>query len=122
MIAIHRQQVNRIVVILRPKLPFLNWISGVEPGLRLTLAELRREQDALLLTIPEIESTLGAKAWAFRNWDMLFDKSLFDWYTDEQYWPKSRDLALFQEWFDVEWHPIVWDLSQSNLTKSSGYM
>jgi hypothetical protein len=75
----------------------------------MTLAELRREQDALLLTIPEIESTHGAQAWAFRNWEMLFDKSLFDWYADEQFWPKSRDLALFQEWFDIEWHPIVWD-------------
>lgn len=107
-----KNQVNRIVVVLRPKSPFLTWIFEVEPDIALTLEQLRGEQDAILLSSPDIETIQGAKEWAYRNWETLFDKSLFDWYTDEKYWPQSRDLALFKDWFDIEWHPIVWDLSR----------
>ena len=112
---IHKNQVNRIIIVLRPKSPFLTWISSVEPDIALTLDELRDEQDAMLLSLSDIETIQGAKNWAYHNWEMLFDKSLFDWYTDEKYWPESRDLALFKDWFDIEWHPVVWDLSRGSL-------
>lgn len=92
---------------LRPKLPFLNWISKVEPSIELTLEELRCEQDALMLNISEFESIQGVREWAYQHWEMLFDKSLFDWYTDERYWPQVRNLMLLKDWFDVEWHPVV---------------
>ena len=117
MTEIDRYQVNRIIVILIPKLPFLNWITTVEPDVMLTLEELRLEQDALLLPITEIETMEEAKAWAYSNWRILFDKALFDWYTDERYWPQGRTLALFKQWFDIEWHPVVWDLSSTPLQK-----
>lgn len=110
-----RKQVNRTVVVLRPKLPFLKWIATVEPDISLTLEQLRAEQDAMLVFSPEIETIHGAQEWAYRNWQRLFDKSLFDWYTDEKYWPQGRDLALFKVWFDIEWHPIVWDLSSESI-------
>jgi hypothetical protein len=114
---IDRYQVNRVIVILIPKLPFLQWIFAVEPGLELTLDELRAEQDALLLSISEIETLQGAKAWAYRNWKVLFDKALCDWYTDERSWPSARTLAMFEQWFDIEWHPLVWDLSSTQIEK-----
>lgn len=114
---IDRYQVNRVIVILIPKLPFLQWIFTVEPGFKLTLDELRAEQDALLLSISEIETLQGAKAWVYRNWKVLFDKALCDWYTDERYWPSARTLAMFAQWFDIEWHPIVWDLSSTQIEK-----
>jgi hypothetical protein len=114
---IDRYQVNRVIVILIPKLPFLQWIFTVEPDLQLTLDELRAEQDALLLPISKIETLQGAKAWAYRNWKDLFDKALCDWYTDERYWPSARTLAMFEQWFDIEWHPLVWDLSGTQIEK-----
>jgi hypothetical protein len=114
---IDRYQVNRVVVILIPKLPFLQWIFTVEPGLELTLDKLRAEQDALLLSILEIETFQGAKAWAHRNWKILFDKALCDWYTDERSWPSARTLVMFEQWFDIEWHPLVWDLSSTQIEK-----
>lgn len=118
---ITRYQVNRVIVILIPKLPFLQWIFTVEPGLELTLAELRAEQDALLLSILEIETLQGAKAWAYRNWKVLFDKALCDWYTDERTWPSGRSLELFEQWFDIEWHPLVWDLSNIQIEKIDAF-
>jgi hypothetical protein len=75
----------------------------------------------MLLSLSDIETIQGAKEWAYRNWVMLFDMSLFDWYTDANYWPQSRDLALFKDWFDIEWHPIVWDLSLEPLQAMDGH-
>jgi hypothetical protein len=118
---IDRYQVNRVVVILIPKLPFLDWIVTVEPEIKLTLDELRDEQDALLLSISDIETLQGAKDWAYRNWKVLFDKALCDWYTDERYWPPARTLAQFEQWFDIEWHPLVWDISSTHIEKMDWY-
>jgi hypothetical protein len=81
MIQIDRYQVNRVVVILIPKLPFLQWIFTVEPDFKLTLDDLRVEQNALLLSLSEIETVQGAKAWAYLNWKVLFDEALCNWYT-----------------------------------------
>ncbi len=114
---IDRFQVNRVIVILIPKSPFLQWIFTVEPSLQLTLDELRAEQDALLLSISKVKTLQEAKAWAYRNWKDLFDKALCDWYTDERYWPSARNLAMFKQWFDIEWHPLVWDLSSTQIEK-----
>jgi hypothetical protein len=114
---ISRYQVNRVIVILIPKSPFLEWTYTVEPSLGLTLDELRAEQDALLLNISDIETLQCAKAWAYCNWKVLFDKALCDWYTDERYWPSARTLAMFEQWFDIEWHPLVWDLSSTQIEK-----
>lgn len=35
---------------------------------------------------------------------------LWAWHTDETYWPKKRNLALFREWFDIEIHSEVIDM------------
>ena len=36
---------------------------------------------------------------------------LVDWYTDESLWPKKRSLKMFREWFDIQYHSMVWDLA-----------
>jgi hypothetical protein len=46
----------------------------------------------MLLSLSDIEAIQVAKEWAYCNWVMSFDMSLFDWYADENYWPQSRDL------------------------------
>ncbi len=57
----------------------------------------------------------GAKAWAYWNWKFLFDRALYDWYNDERPWSLARNLALFEQWFDIEWRPLGWDLSNKQI-------
>ena len=43
--------------------------------------------------------------------DFVFEEELCAASTDETIWPKRRDVNTFLEWFDVEFHGIVFDLT-----------
>ena len=40
----------------------------------------------------------------------IFEEQLGDWWNDEKDWPKNRNMTLFKQWFDVEFHSVVIDL------------
>ena len=40
----------------------------------------------------------------------VFEAELGSWYTDPAVWPQHRDLKMFLEWFDIEFHSDVCDL------------
>lgn len=112
MSAYPRFTINRDLVILLPKQPVLDWIMRVDPNPpRLTLAELRQEQDAFLIPEETLQGIEDAERWVHRRWKMFFELFLQGWYTDESWWPNNRTLKMFKEWFDVQYHSMVWDLS-----------
>ncbi len=107
-----RFTVNRGLVMLLPKQPVLDWIMRVDPNpLQITLAELRREPDSFLVSQRSVETGESAERWVQRRWKMFFELFLYDWYTDESWWPKARSLKMFNEWFDVQYSSMVWDLA-----------
>lgn len=108
-----RFTINRSLILLIPRQPVLDWIKRVDPEpLNLTLEDLRQEQDAFLLDQGSIESVEDARRWVHRRWRTFFEQYLYDWYTDESWWPQNRSLKMFRDWFDVEFHSMVWDLSK----------
>ena len=111
-----RFTVNRGLVILLPKQPVLDWILRVDPNPPdITLSELRSEPDSFLVPQRGIETEQDAERWVHRRWKMFFELFLFDWYTEESWWPKQRSLKLFKEWFDIQYSSMVWDLSDESL-------
>lgn len=62
-----------------------------------------------------IETGESAQRWVHRRWKMFFEPFLYDWYTDESWWPKVRSLKMFKQWFDVQYSPMVWDLADEPL-------
>ena len=42
---------------------------------------------------------------------MFFERYLDEWYTEESWWPKNRSLKMFKQWFDIQYHSMIWDLS-----------
>ena len=111
-----RFTVNRGLVILLPKQPVLDWIQRVDPNPPdMTLAELRSEPDSFLVPQRGIETEQDAERWVHRRWKMFFELFLFDWYTEESWWPKQRSLKLFKEWFDIQTSSMVWDLADESL-------
>jgi len=97
---------NRGVVIVRPRQPFLDWAAGLDDsGL---VPDPNGEQTVYL--IPGYEDDEGA-------WEILailhpaiFENELYGWHTDEAAWPQERDFAMFKKWFAVELHSVVEDL------------
>ena len=48
-------------------------------------------------------------------WKIFFEHSLNEWFTDETMWPKNRTRKMFHEWFDIEFHSMVWDMEEEPL-------
>jgi len=113
-----RFTINRSLVILRHKQPFLDWLMSADPNppKHLTLASLEEDGDAFLIPgEPTVANEADAVKWVEKRWAMLFEHVLSNWLTDEDLWPKNRTLKLFRKWFIVEHRSMVWDLTNEPL-------
>jgi len=101
--------VNRGVVILRYKDPFVQWIKEADPkkdSTEVTMASANEECTVYLISDGDAENI---DRWIRENHGVLFEGELEGWYTDESLWPKKRDYKTFKEWFEVECHSVVLD-------------
>ncbi len=101
--------INRSVVVIKAKLPFLEWTQGLPDPLEgLTLERLHDDSHAYLF--PEWDTHAEREELLADVYNHLFEHELFGWHRDERAFPKRRTLAMFREWFDVEFHSVVVDL------------
>jgi len=116
-----RFQINRAVVILRYKQPYIDWVRRVGPDpIKLTLEDANDDSEAFLVPTYEspvdaIDCTEDAVKWVEKRWRMFFEHILGSWIIDESEWPRQRTLKMFREWFDVEYRSMVWDLCHEPL-------
>jgi len=102
---------NRSALLVRPKQPFLDWAaslddSGIVPAI---------DDEQTIYLIPEYDNddAAGILKLVFAE---VFERELFEWHTDEAAWPRDRTLALFRDWFDVQFHSVVEDLCDFEIT------
>jgi hypothetical protein len=100
---------NRSLVIIRPKEPFLFWLNQVpnDDGIELTLSQICSDCTSLL--IDEYQEPEEAIQWIDEHFEKIFEMELSSWYDDETLWPQDRSLKTFWEWFHVEVHSTVVD-------------
>ena len=105
--------INRCLVIVRPKQPFLDWVQSVDYDAELTLEEIREDPTAYL--VPEYE--LNSEQSQILEWgyDLMFEQELSSWYTDPKLWPPDRNLEMFLQWFEVEFLSLIFDLVDAPL-------
>lgn len=102
---------NRAVLIVRPRQPFLDWAAQLDDsGL---VPNVEGEQTVYL--IPQFDDDDEAQKVLGRVFAEVFERELFDWHTDEAAWPQKRTLALFRKWFTIELHSVVDDLCDYKL-------
>lgn len=100
--------INRGIVVLKPKSPFVDWANKTGDGnLLLTLGEIAGDSTAYL--IPEIEGDEELTEFLEQSYLMLFEQELFEWSRNESDWPINRNLITFLEWFEIEFHSTVID-------------
>ena len=49
------------------------------------------------------------------NYDRLFESDLAAWYRDPSLWPEDRTWEMFCDWFEVEWHSMIFDTADEAL-------
>jgi hypothetical protein len=103
------RSVNRSVLVIRAKEPFREWILSLpEQPVNLTLEEINDDNTVYL--IPEYEEDKDREKLLKKKYMEIFCELLEDWCLDETYWPKSRTIATFKKWFNVEFHSLAIDL------------
>ena len=105
--------VNRSVVIIKAKEPFMQWLKTLPDPMDISLAEVNDDTSAYLL--PDYEDDDEQDEILRRFYGHIFEEQLDGWWTDERDWPQNRTLELFAEWFTVEFHSLVIDLVDAPL-------
>ena len=109
-----RFTINRTLVMLVPRQPFLDWLNDADPTEEPLTAEDLRD-DCNVFLIPQFNDAVDSMKWIDKRWSMLFEHMLLEWVVDETMWPENRTLEMFREWFDIESHTMVWDLAGESL-------
>jgi hypothetical protein len=100
--------VNRAVLIVKPKQPFLDWANGTE-------GPPFNPNEAFPFLVRELEDSRQYDSLIKKHYREIFEQALDSWMTDEAIWPQKRDLKTFREWFEVEYHDFLVDLCDEAL-------
>ena len=107
--------VNRSLLIVRAKKPFLDWLHSLPDPVVVTLAEVNRDNTVYLR--PESENDDEQKEILKQVFDLIFEEQLTGWWQDDRDWPSNRSFEVFTDWFDVEFHSLVLDLADEPLMR-----
>jgi hypothetical protein len=108
--------VNRTAISITGAQPYIDWTQQTDADSNkgmLTVARAKPYGSAFLL--PEFELEEDLQEWVEENAAWLFEFQLSAWSEDESSWPATRDLKTFREWFRVDIHSVVVDVSDEEL-------
>ncbi len=104
------QTINRFAVIIRPLEPFVEWVNSAPVRGTDDLVPLEvLQEDATVVLTPEMDANDEALDWLKTYKAKLFEMELESWCTDRSTWPEKRTARLFDQWFDLEVHSMVYD-------------
>lgn len=111
--------INRGLLIVKPKQPFLDWLKSLpndieaEEANQEELDESPEIDDYTAYLVPEFEDDEETRQVLEEFYSFIFQQELESWDQEESNWPKNRDLVTFHEWFEVEFHSMVFDLAEA---------
>jgi len=107
---------NRSAAIIKPQQPYVDWVNSIEDeGRKHSIEDFSTDCSVVLL--PEYDPDEDAEAIVKDLYSHIFELELSGWVTDESTWPDNRSYEMFQEWFDVELHSMVYDPYEDDIEK-----
>ena len=109
--------INRSVAIIKPKQPFADWVNSFPDAGddQYTIQDFSTDCSVILL--PVVDSDEQAEAFVKDIFQDLFELELSSWMTDDDTWPEKITYKMFLEWFDVEFHSMVFDSLKDDIEK-----
>ena len=112
------QIVNRNMFIVKPKQPYVDLINAqTDQETPVSLSYFRRDCHTFL--IPEVLGDDEAYEYIQAFKLEMFAFELNSWSRDPMFWPKRRTPAMFDEWFDLEFHSMIIDMEKTPLYKEN---
>ena len=111
-------EIDRMLVIVKPTIALVDWINKDIPYKddKATLDMVSTDCTSLL--IPEFDDYFEAEKYIEDIYLDIFEAELESWSLDKTTWPQNRSYELFREWFDLEFHSLVFDASDVELFES----
>lgn len=110
--------VNRAVILVKAKKPFIEWAKYVDIDNELSGKEIEKvlnEYNAYL--IRETDDDDEFEKVIKREAGNIFESELLCWSQDETEWPKKRSYKVFREWFEITSSVMVFDTNTSLLER-----
>lgn len=104
---------NRSAITIKAKQPFIHWILSLPESEHITQEDI--DEDRTVYLLPDITTDDYQEVLIQEFYQRIFEEQLSDWHTDEQGWPPNRDVKMFKQWFEIEFHSIVLDLVGDSL-------
>jgi hypothetical protein len=113
------EQINRAAIVLKPKQPLVDWVNRTVPlDTPVTVEQLA--QDCTVVLVP---ATMDLAEEVSEYLDpykpALFDLELEEWNRVSSDWPAERTAAVFDAWFELEVHSVVYDTMETPVRKGS---
>jgi len=104
---------NRAAIIVRPKTPFVEWVRNADDESKhITAENIGMEPNIYMIYDYDMDGEKDQLV--AENFKEIFEEELNGWITDESMWPKNRNLETFLEWFHVDFHTMVFDLTEED--------
>ncbi len=102
------------ILIIRPKQAFIDWVNeqckDIDFHHKVTLENYNDECGPHTYLVPDFEALSKAKSWLKKNYLIIFEEELSGWSLDENDWPEELTYQLFDQWFEIEFNLMVFDL------------
>jgi hypothetical protein len=108
--------VDRAVLVVRPKSPFLDWAANVDEEVSQD-SLLALTEDCTAYLVREIEDEGDRAQLLDEMWNEIFEEQLDSWHADRERWPEIRDLDVFFQWFTLEFHSVVLDAMHARILR-----
>ena len=106
--------VMRSVVVVRPKAPYAKWANLHSLDER-EYSLAMYQSDCIAFLIPRCLYKNDAQKYIRVVWMNIFDYELNRLDGNTTHWPADRTLKMFRQWFDVEFHAILFDITEDPL-------
>jgi hypothetical protein len=99
--------INRTVITILPKQPYINWANSFDDDdPKMSLDSIH----ATSLLIPEEYDEFTYEQFLKKNYKMIFEEELSAWMADPDSWPSEIDYNMFTRWFQIIVSDTVLDL------------
>jgi|GEM_PF-874802 len=105
------REFHKSIAIIKPKQSFVDWANHLPDSRETRVTIDSFKDDNTVILVPLYDDEAEARRSISKYWEELFEQELYEWCTKEDWWPKNRTKKMFWQWFDVEFHSMVYDIN-----------